>query len=389
MIISNNLKKNIYLSLTEDSSFDELTTMNMSDTHKFIKIFKQSRSFFLLKRALDAMKDFSKKSQIVNSVSKTAAMHSLQTLMIISEAKKISKLFSDIDFVFLKGTHLINSFYKDPALRPSRDIDILVREDEIDRAIQILITKGYKFKSFLNLYGSNQSNSYKYEIPPLISKDGITIEMHYKIENSYEPCKFRESFLSSKTEDNFLSTENLILHLIYHAIKKQGPDIGLIFIQDIVKIFSSDKQINYRNLIYLSDKYDLKKDLFLTLHSINNNIEIPKIKDFLKSNRYIIDDKVIKEFELILIYNPLDSLDYSIMKLLNKFRFSKIHQAYAKKDFSYPINIKLHNRFFYILYRAIFHLIKVISFSMKVIFWPEFRKSLQSNLFIYKYLYKK
>ena len=353
MIISNNLKKNIYLSLTEDSSFDELTTMNMSDTHKFIKIFKQSRSFFLLKRALDAMKDFSKKSQIVNSVSKTAAMHSLQTLMIISEAKKISKLFSDIDFVFLKGTHLINSFYKDPALRPSRDIDILVREDEIDRAIQILITKGYKFKSFLNLDGSNQSNSYKYEIPPLISKDGITIEMHYKIENSYEPCKFRESFLSSKTEDNFLSTENLILHLIYHAIKKQGPDIGLIFIQDIVKIFSSDKQINYRNLIYLSDKYDLKKDLFLTLHSINNNIEIPKIKDFLKSNRYIIDDKVIKEFELILIYNPLDSLDYSIMKLLNKFRFSKIHQAYAKKDFSYPINIKLHNRFFYILYSHI------------------------------------
>ena len=45
MIISNNLKKNVYLSLAEDSSFDELTTMNMSDT-QIHKIFKQSEASF-------------------------------------------------------------------------------------------------------------------------------------------------------------------------------------------------------------------------------------------------------------------------------------------------------------------------------------------------------
>lgn len=81
---------------------------------------------------------------------------------------------NDIQSILIKGSSLCTSLYVDPALRPMRDIDILVNADNIEQAQDLLIDAGFV-----------ESNSYNpqthYHLPSLLQTvDGvdICIELH-------------------------------------------------------------------------------------------------------------------------------------------------------------------------------------------------------------------
>lgn len=50
---------------------------------------------------------------------------------------------NDIQSILIKGSSLCTSLYIDPALRPMRDIDILVNEDNVEQAQKLLIDAGF------------------------------------------------------------------------------------------------------------------------------------------------------------------------------------------------------------------------------------------------------
>lgn len=50
---------------------------------------------------------------------------------------------NDIQSMLIKGSSLCTSLYVDPALRPMRDIDILVNEDDVEQAQGLLIDAGF------------------------------------------------------------------------------------------------------------------------------------------------------------------------------------------------------------------------------------------------------
>jgi hypothetical protein len=69
---------------------------------------------------------------------------------IIVQARKITRMLNaaGIEPIFLKGTgHLLQGLYRDSGDRIMADIDILVREEEIEMAANILFGAGYKFFS--------------------------------------------------------------------------------------------------------------------------------------------------------------------------------------------------------------------------------------------------
>ena len=51
-----------------------------------------------------------------------------------------------IETMLLKGAALLILFYKDAGLRPMTDVDLLVRRDQANRAIQLLTSLGWKSK---------------------------------------------------------------------------------------------------------------------------------------------------------------------------------------------------------------------------------------------------
>ncbi len=97
-----------------------------------------------------------------------------------NELKLISKLFngSEIPFIPLKGA-VLSDFYPEPGLRTRCDIDILIREGDLNRAADLLKSKaGYK---------AIGRTAHDLEF---ISENRVPVELHYR---TIEPWYARES----------------------------------------------------------------------------------------------------------------------------------------------------------------------------------------------------
>ena len=82
---------------------------------------------------------------------------------------------ASIDMLLIKGIALANLVYSDPALRPMRDIDLLVRVEDATRAEKVLFSLGYVHEEREDI-----PNDY-YHLRPLVRMiDGlsINIELH-------------------------------------------------------------------------------------------------------------------------------------------------------------------------------------------------------------------
>lgn len=87
-------------------------------------------------------------------------------LSTISEAFRQAK----IEFIPLKGS-VIRPLYAKPWLRTSCDIDILVKESELDRAVALLAEK----------HGYSASQKRNFHDIDLYSSDGVHLELHFNI----------------------------------------------------------------------------------------------------------------------------------------------------------------------------------------------------------------
>ena len=93
------------------------------------------------------------------------------------ELDQLSRVLQEakIDFVPLKGS-VVRGYYPKPHMRTSCDIDILVKEADLDRAVQCLV-------SSLN-YRSDKKGNHDVS---LYSKIGVHIELHYRLNSTDYP----------------------------------------------------------------------------------------------------------------------------------------------------------------------------------------------------------
>lgn len=128
-----------------------------------------------------------------------------------------------IDIMVLKGAALAPTIYRDPALRPFADIDLLVREDKIDQAKEILLAAGYEIAPELLSEKFNR----KYHVNLPFVRRGPTpvhIELHWKLADPFSEIAFDHDALFARANDIriadrpalVLSTEDEIVYLASH-----------------------------------------------------------------------------------------------------------------------------------------------------------------------------
>jgi hypothetical protein len=83
-----------------------------------------------------------------------------------------------ISVMALKGIALAESVYKDIGLRQMTDIDLLLKEDEVERCWNLLRNMGYQYNDHKKTE-FHKSLTEKKHLPSLSHK-GISIELHYK-----------------------------------------------------------------------------------------------------------------------------------------------------------------------------------------------------------------
>lgn len=133
--------------------------------------------------------------------------------MIQADILEICDFFESesIDYIPLKGA-VIREYYPEPWMRTSCDIDILVREEDIDRAVHALVEKC--------AYKTNYKKTY-HDVS-LYSPFGMHLELHYNIkenEPKYDGLLTQVWNFSSKEKCNryIQSKDFLLFHMIAHA----------------------------------------------------------------------------------------------------------------------------------------------------------------------------
>lgn len=128
-----------------------------------------------------------------------------------------------IEYILLKGAALALGFYKDIALRPMSDIDILFKKQDLPEIEKFFSFSGYTLYKNLDLPLRTE-----YSDIPVFFKNGITIDIHFDLFNTPENFKLdmdliwnRKSSIKFNEEKEVfvLSKEDQLIHLCYHAYK--------------------------------------------------------------------------------------------------------------------------------------------------------------------------
>ncbi len=121
-----------------------------------------------------------------------------------------------IDFIPLKGT-VIRQYYPEPYLRTSADIDILIKEDDLEKALNVLIKE----------LGYNNEEKSSHDVS-LFSPSNIRIELHYSLiekdvlSKADEPLKDVWNYAISKDDCSYhklLTNEVFYYYHIAHMAK--------------------------------------------------------------------------------------------------------------------------------------------------------------------------
>jgi hypothetical protein len=167
----------------------------------------------------------------------------------------------------LKGPVLAATVYKDLALRPFSDLDILVRKQDVMRAKDLLVSEGYQPQFDLSEIQTMVLLRSQCEFP-LVGRDGKpTIELHWQIAPRYFnlPIVFDKlSERAHRDESGFLtlSPEDALLMLCVHGVKHLWTH--LIWICDVAELLRACP-LDWEWVLKVSKSLGCHRVLFLGL----------------------------------------------------------------------------------------------------------------------------
>jgi hypothetical protein len=189
----------------------------------------------------------------------------------------------DIPVIVLKGPHLVEMVYKDWALRPMSDLDLMVKRHDIGRAVKALKEIGYA--ASLDLCSEAEIIDHAH-FPHLRKLNKFIVEPHFTLEAPASPFNIdieglwqraRKTTISG-VETLVLSNEDLLLHLCIHAAYHHRFSFNLLPLQDIAEAINCvGKRIDWEILIQRAAEWNASRCLSLTLSLARElfDIEIP------------------------------------------------------------------------------------------------------------------
>lgn len=229
-----------------------------------------------------------------------------------------------IDFLVLKGAYLAEKLYVDIGLRQFSDIDILIKEEDGEKAQAVLKDVGfssddYPMAEFLR-------NNVGFEHYPQLVYNGGTIELHVRLSRPHEQYQIQvasvwlnsESVVLNGVEVNVPDLTDLLIHtcvhLHKHFISGQIQFTGINDIVNLLIIYSEKinwseitarcklyncEQIVYKYILLVSKFYVISLPEYI-LNNYKNSLKKTDEKLFinylsgLKSKHYSVHSRFSK-----------------------------------------------------------------------------------------------
>jgi hypothetical protein len=177
---------------------------------------------------------------------------------------------NDISFVALKGIYLSEWLYGDIGLRQFSDIDVLVREQDGEKCLEILKSMGFE----LSDTGETEFVRSQYEIihyPPMV-KDGVSVEIHIKLHRDAEKYRLDNASLWKNAVPVTLQGMSMyalgkydqLIHLCVHLDKHfKGGHVQFTCFMDIVNYLEKyANDFNWQEFTTACKAYDCEEEVF-------------------------------------------------------------------------------------------------------------------------------
>lgn len=197
------------------------------DWDRFLELVRHHRVYPLIYLKLKNVDKELIPAQVLQNLHSDYIRNTFQMLHLSGEMETMCKTFNEngIRALMLKGPVLADALYGDISLRTSKDLDILIEYDDVEKVETILSHHGYKLKSkFLRVL--NESKWKVHHINYVHPQKKIEIELHWRLHPEFgnEPDfqelwerKVRSSLTSEPVY--FLSEEDLFLYLTSHGAR--------------------------------------------------------------------------------------------------------------------------------------------------------------------------
>jgi len=232
-----------------------------------------------------------------------------RAFLILAELEKMG-----VEVVLLKGMAIVVAYYKDIGARPMNDVDLLVREEDVQKTLQFLKVQGWQSVS-----GSRLSKPVKHiHSLDLRNKEGYELDVHWR---AFYQCSWdmADKALWEQTEEvafkgstiKILNPTQQILHNCAHGIRWNAIS-SIRWVVDVMKILENRaSSINWESLVSEAAARNLSLTMFYTLSYLKSEFHADLPDDILKRlNQLPKDSQEISLFKVLTTPPHLGNIIY-------------------------------------------------------------------------------
>ena len=276
-------------------------------------------------------------ADVVRKLRESYLNNALKNVHLYQDLSKVIRAFQSkgIPVIVLKGAHLAKVVYGNIALRRMCDLDLLVKKEDLPRAVNTLMEMNY-YSPYVPFKIKDACDKSQH-LPPFINERAVPIEIHWHIVRPDIPFfltididglwKRAQPAIIDDVQVLVLSPEDLILHLCTHIIRHIVEFIGLRSFCDLSEIIRHyQDEIDWEQLQIRSKEWRMDRTLYPILSLLKELLgeSVPEdMLGVLKSNS--VDADLVAELRECIILEIDSSSSSGIM-------FAQILRAKRLKD---------------------------------------------------------
>lgn len=198
----------------------------------------------------------------------------IRTGLMLAALSRVSAALdaADVEAVVLKGPVLAERFYPPDVFRPSTDLDVLVRERDLDLAVAALEPLGYlpSDPPARALY----HRKHHYHITLGTGAEGFPLELHFFAHRTAGACVPADALIerseafetSGGARVRVLRAEDEVVYLAAHAAKHLEPDLRLL--NDLALLIGRAPDLDWAIVAARAEAYGVACALALVLSDL-------------------------------------------------------------------------------------------------------------------------
>ena len=231
------------------------------------------------------------------------------------QLREVIKIFNEhgMEHILLKGSHLAEKVYTNSVLRPMCDIDILIRQEDIEKAFNLLINEGY-YDGSLHSCSDIVKNVYIHHYPVLYKDNLFPVELHrYLFENN--DLKNIDLIWNRAVEvsidgmfSKVMAVEDLLIYIALHGLKYHTQKFGINFLYDLhISIYSGNINWHLVSQLIKENDWGNSKTLYSALVLTKKYFHTDIPDEFLAAIRPAgFNPEIQASIEELILYREID-----------------------------------------------------------------------------------